>query len=116
MGEMRILSPDCNGSLLHELVHLAQDLVPVALGSLMPLGVEYYGVKMLSQCSFIQSLPDMVSALFVPPSLLMRSEKLEISVKSLSDESLSHSLHYKSSSVFLSLSKMTNSSPASHCS
>lgn len=116
MGEMRILSPDCNGSLLHELVHLAQDLVPVALGSLMPLGVEYYGVKMLSQCSFIQSLPDMVSALFVPPSLLMRSEKLEISVKGLPDESLSHSLHYKSSSVFLSLSKMTNSSPASHCS
>ena len=111
---MCILRPHCDSSLLHELVHLAQDLVPVALRSLMPLGVEYYRIKMLSQCSFVQRLSDMVSALFVPSSLLMRSEELKIPIKSLSNESLPHSFHHHRSSVFLSLTKVAYASPAPH--
>ena len=114
MSKMCILRPHCDSSLLHELVHLAQDLVPVALRSLMPLGVEYYRIKMLSQCSFVQRLSDMVSALFVPSSLLMRSEELKIPIKSLSNESLPHSFHHHRSSVFLSLTKVAYASPAPH--
>jgi len=56
----------------------------------------------------------MVCALFVPSSLLMRSEELEIPVKSLSDKSLSHPFNHQSGSVFLALFEMAYASPAPH--
>ena len=45
---MGVLGPDCDGSLFHKLVHLAQNLVPVALRPLISFVVEAKSVEMFS--------------------------------------------------------------------
>ena len=112
---MSIFSPHCDGSLLHEPVHLAQYLVPIALGPFIPFNVKANSVEMFSHCSFIQHFSDMISTLFVSSFLLMRSEEHEIAVKGLSNESFSHSFNHHCGSVFLALCEVANASPAPDC-
>ena len=90
MTQVGIFGPHCDGSLLHEPIHLEQDLVPVALSPQVAAGVKANCMEMFSQCSLVQGLPDVVGAFFVPSVLLMSSEELEIPVKSLPQEPLSH--------------------------
>ena len=69
-------------------------------------------VKMLSQRSFVQGFSDMGGTLLVPSSLLVCPEETKIPVKSLSQEPLSHSFDDQSSSVFLALFEVADTSPA----
>ena len=112
---MSIFSPHCDGSLLHEPVHLAQNLVPIALRPLIPFNVKANSVEMFSHCSFIQHFSDMISTLFVSSFLLMRSEELEIACKGLFKESFSHSFNHHCGSGFLALCEVANASPAPDC-
>ena len=60
MGAVSVLSPAFDGSRFHELIHFAEDLVPVAFGANLALGVEEHCVKVLTHAPFVESFSNMI--------------------------------------------------------
>ena len=84
---MGVLRPNLNGSLLKVHIHLHQDLVPVPLGSFLPLSVPTEGVEHLLLLLLLQVFLYLYRSCQVSVVLLALAQEPEILVKSFSEHS-----------------------------
>jgi|TARA_B110001450_G_scaffold209186_1_gene200081 hypothetical protein len=60
MGAVGVLSPSFDCSRFHVLIHFAENLIPIAFGANLALGVEDDGVEVLTHAPFIESFSNMI--------------------------------------------------------